>query len=295
MRTMLLRTCVTGALQCCRRALPEAQGTACSCCPCHQYMHVRAPHHVVHMGMRRKEAKAAVITCIAGAWIACTANVCSTCRTLTTDDRQIHCKPYSRDAEGLSIVGSASHMNDLTKAFMDKHKNPSMVQVGSSLKFLLVRLCQAQPSAACCNMPLPSACKSVHKMVDVMPFKLQFPLLMQIKLAGQLLRSEARCCSFVVPVLQVAEGLAHVYPRLAPTCEWDTAAAHIVVEEAGGTVLQAGLCDNKGNALEDWEAALAKGKPVVYNKENVLNPYFVVYGRQGGGDEVEATQTQPAA
>lgn len=53
--------------------------------------------------------------------------------------------------------------------------------------------------------------------------------------------------------LQVAEGVAHVYPRLAPTCEWDTAAAHIIVEEAGGSVLQAGLCDSKGKLLEDWK------------------------------------------
>lgn len=79
---------------------------------------------------------------------------------------------------------------------------------------------------------------------------------------------------------QVAEGLAHVYPRLAPTCEWDTAAAHIIVEEAGGSVVQAGLCDNKGNALENWEAVLSENRPVVYNKENLLNPFFVVYGRR---------------
>jgi len=39
---------------------------------------------------------------------------------------------------------------------------------------------------------------------------------------------------------------------LAPTCEWDTAAADIIVREAGGVVLQAGLCNNEGKALEDW-------------------------------------------
>jgi 3'(2'), 5'-bisphosphate nucleotidase len=81
-------------------------------------------------------------------------------------------------------------------------------------------------------------------------------------------------------LVQVSEGLAHVYPRLAPTCEWDTAAAHIIVTEAGGTVVQAGLCDSKGQPLEDWQAALAKGQPVVYNKENILNPFFVVYGKR---------------
>ena len=54
---------------------------------------------------------------------------------------------------------------------------------------------------------------------------------------------------------QVAEGKAHLYPRLAPTSEWDTAASHIIVTEAGGIVLQAGKCDNKGKALEDWKVS----------------------------------------
>jgi 3'(2'), 5'-bisphosphate nucleotidase len=56
----------------------------------------------------------------------------------------------------------------------------------------------------------------------------------------------------------VATGEAHLYPRLGPTMEWDTAAAHAVVLAAGGTV----------NAYE--------GGPLVYNKENLLNPWFVV-------------------
>lgn len=40
-------------------------------------------------------------------------------------------------------------------------------------------------------------------------------------------------------------GKAHVYPRLAPTCEWDTAASHVIVTEAGGEVLQSGVSDEK--------------------------------------------------
>ena len=36
--------------------------------------------------------------------------------------------------------------------------------------------------------------------------------------------------------LKIAEGLADIYPRLGPTCEWDTAAAHAVVLGVGGTV-----------------------------------------------------------
>jgi fructose-1,6-bisphosphatase/inositol monophosphatase family enzyme len=55
-------------------------------------------------------------------------------------------------------------------------------------------------------------------------------------------------------LLMVAEGSAHIYPRLVPCCEWDTAAADIIVREAGGVVLQAGLCDGEGNGIgEDWK------------------------------------------
>ncbi|WP_368163361.1 3'(2'),5'-bisphosphate nucleotidase CysQ [Aeromonas sp. R6-2] len=56
----------------------------------------------------------------------------------------------------------------------------------------------------------------------------------------------------------VAEGKAHLYPRLAPTCEWDTAAAQAVVEGAGGRV----------TTLE--------GEPLHYGKAEILNPWFVV-------------------
>lgn len=59
----------------------------------------------------------------------------------------------------------------------------------------------------------------------------------------------------------VAEGSAHIYPRMVPCCEWDTAAADIIVQEAGGVVLQAGLCDDHGNALEDWKVGPPGTRP----------------------------------
>lgn len=62
-------------------------------------------------------------------------------------------------------------------------------------------------------------------------------------------------------LLLVAAGEAHLYPRLAPTMEWDTGAAQIIVEEAGGTVLQAGT-----------------DEPLRYNKEVLRNPHFVAAG-----------------
>lgn len=57
----------------------------------------------------------------------------------------------------------------------------------------------------------------------------------------------------------LAENLADVYPRFAPTMEWDTAAAHAVLK---------GL-DIEVRSREDE-------KPLRYNKENLLNPYFLV-------------------
>ena len=62
--------------------------------------------------------------------------------------------------------------------------------------------------------------------------------------------------------LILANGNAHVYPRLGPTMEWDTAAAHIILEEAGGQIID-----------EETKA------PLLYNKENLLNPYFIAYGK----------------
>ncbi|PHR50801.1 3'(2'),5'-bisphosphate nucleotidase CysQ [Cycloclasticus sp.] len=60
----------------------------------------------------------------------------------------------------------------------------------------------------------------------------------------------------------VAEGEADIYPRLGPTMEWDTAAAHAVVLCAGMKVCEF----NKGEI----------SKPLVYNKQNLLNPFFIV-------------------
>lgn len=61
----------------------------------------------------------------------------------------------------------------------------------------------------------------------------------------------------------VAEGKAHLYPRLGPTSEWDTAAAQAVVEAAGGKVL----------VYKDE----ATDSPLRYNqKESLLNPFFLV-------------------
>ena len=56
----------------------------------------------------------------------------------------------------------------------------------------------------------------------------------------------------------IAEGKADIYPRLAPTMEWDIAAGQAIVEESKGRI-------TKYKTKES----------IKYNKQNLLNPYFV--------------------
>jgi 3'(2'), 5'-bisphosphate nucleotidase len=60
-------------------------------------------------------------------------------------------------------------------------------------------------------------------------------------------------------IARVAEGLAMEYPRFGPTMEWDTAAGDAIVRAAGGRMVRA----------ED-------DLPLVYNKADLHNPWFVV-------------------
>ena len=57
----------------------------------------------------------------------------------------------------------------------------------------------------------------------------------------------------------IAEGKADVYPRFAPTMEWDTAAGSAIVEAVGFHVI-----------------SRETNQPLRYNKENLLNPHFLV-------------------
>jgi len=60
----------------------------------------------------------------------------------------------------------------------------------------------------------------------------------------------------------VAEGEANIYPRLSPTMEWDTAAAHAIV--------------NESNALFNKYIKNGPYQKHLYNKKNLLNDWFVV-------------------
>ncbi|MFU8887257.1 MAG: 3'(2'),5'-bisphosphate nucleotidase CysQ [Trueperaceae bacterium] len=58
-------------------------------------------------------------------------------------------------------------------------------------------------------------------------------------------------------VCLIADGSAHLYPRLGPTSEWDTAAAEAIVVGAGGVLRRAG-----------------DARPLAYNKRDLRNPDF---------------------
>ncbi len=60
-------------------------------------------------------------------------------------------------------------------------------------------------------------------------------------------------------ICMVAEGVAHEYPRFAPTMEWDIAAGHAIILGVGGEIINT-----------------TTKKSILYNKINLLNNWFVV-------------------
>jgi len=83
----------------------------------------------------------------------------------------------------------------------------------------------------------------------------------QVKaLLERLSNAEATSMGSSLKFCLLAEGAADFYPRLAPTCEWDTGAAQCILETAGG-----GIVDISGERL-------------LYNKDDLLNPSILSFG-----------------
>lgn len=66
-------------------------------------------------------------------------------------------------------------------------------------------------------------------------------------------------CGSSLKFLYIADNKADIYPRFGPTMEWDTAAAHSILSALGIQVIN-----------------LDTGRELRYNKENLLNPYFII-------------------
>ncbi len=80
------------------------------------------------------------------------------------------------------------------------------------------------------------------------------------RLADRVGQVETTALGSSLKIVQVAEGAADIYPRLGLTSEWDTAAAHCVLQNAGGVMM-----DIQGELLK-------------YNKSSLLNPWFLAAG-----------------
>ena len=88
-------------------------------------------------------------------------------------------------------------------------------------------------------------------------------------------RHEFKVIGSSLKLCKIAEGEADLYPCLATTYEWQTAAAHYIVEAAGGVVMD--LC----------------GEPLRYNaKASPVNPYFLVFGDTSKDWKVHALEEQ---
>lgn len=103
--------------------------------------------------------------------------------------------------------------------------------------------------------PLPGICRVVasksHLNEDTKKFISNIDEKVELIQAGSSLK-----------FLKIAEGEADIYPRLGLTSEWDTAAAHAILEGAGGKVLQ------------------MNGEELIYGKKDILNPYFIAHGEK---------------
>lgn len=100
------------------------------------------------------------------------------------------------------------------------------------------------------NAPLMMACSRSHHSGSVLSFINE-------------LKSKGHDVDFLkkgsaLKFFDLALGKADVYPRFAPTMEWDIAAGQAILEALGGSVVHA-----------------ETGEPLYYNKANLVNPYFI--------------------
>ena len=76
---------------------------------------------------------------------------------------------------------------------------------------------------------------------------------------NKLIKPKLISCGSSLKFLYIADDRADIYPRFGPTMEWDTGAAHSIL-----------------NALDIQVINLDTGRELSYNKENLLNPYFII-------------------
>ena len=126
-----------------------------------------------------------------------------------TDEKVVNClKPTTG---GIKVIGSKSHLNQVTQKYLESYNVREFSSAGSSLKFCLI-----------------------------------------------------------------AEGEAHLYPRLGPTMEWDTAAGDAILKAAGGVVI-------------DYHTK----QSMVYGKSGYKNNYFIASCDKGTMVNVATDSNRP--
>lgn len=101
-----------------------------------------------------------------------------------------------------------------------------------------------------CNSPLVMACSRSHHSGPVLQ------LIHQLQKNGQPIKFIKK--GSALKFFDLALGKADIYPRFAPTMEWDIAAGQAILEALGGEVVHA-----------------QTQEPLRYNKANLVNPYFI--------------------
>lgn len=79
---------------------------------------------------------------------------------------------------------------------------------------------------------------------------------------SELPNHNTRGCGASLKYIFIASGRDHLYPRFGPTMEWDTSAGQIILEEAGGELLDS-----------------STGESMLYNRVNLRNGAFMAYGK----------------
>lgn len=100
------------------------------------------------------------------------------------------------------------------------------------------------------NVPIVMTCSRSHHSGPVLQF------IQELKTITPEITFSKKGSS--LKFFDLAQGCADVYPRYAPTMEWDIAAGQAILEALGGSVVHA-----------------ETGEPLRYNKANLTNPYFV--------------------
>lgn len=131
-------------------------------------------------------------------------------------------------------------------------KCSDIVSVGSDVTLQqLMGVSERMPSADCAHSGLVVVASRSHMNSETEAY------IEELKKAHGEVRTVSKGSS--LKICLVAEGAADIYPRFAPTMEWDTAAGHAIAVAAGLEVYRA-----------DGDV------PLRYNKEDLLNPWFVV-------------------